>query len=147
MAIFNSSSVSTNTSSATTIIADGTEIKGDIQLKCNLLIDGKIEGTVQAIGNVVIGNSGIAMGDVQAGRVSISGRLEGSIDADAVEILDGGKFFGTVTSKAFIIEPNGIFEGESRLKVEHALEPADDRVNTSEAETIFEKRDSKLTAV
>jgi len=103
MAIFNSSSVSPNTSSATTIIADGTEIKGDIQLKCNLHIDGKIEGSVQAVGNVVIGSSGIAMGDVQASRVSISGRLEGSIGAEVVEILEGGKFFGKVTAKEFVI--------------------------------------------
>jgi cytoskeletal protein CcmA (bactofilin family) len=147
MAIFNSSSGSTNTPSATTIIADGTEIKGDIQLKCNLLIDGKVEGAVQAIGNVVIGNSGIAMGDIQASRVSISGRLEGSIDADVVEILEGGKFFGKVTSKEFVIESRGVFEGESRLKVEHAHESVEDSVNASEADTMLEKRDNKLTAV
>lgn len=96
---------------------------------------------------MVIGNSGTAIGDIQASRVSISGRLEGSIDADAVEILEGGKFFGTVISKAFVIEPDGVFEGESRLKVEHAQETAEDRVNVSGTETMFEKRDNKLTAV
>ena len=147
MAIFNSSSVSTNTSSATTIIADGTEIKGDIQLTCNLHIDGKVEGLVQAIGNVVIGNSGIALGDIEANSVSISGRLEGTVDADAVEILEGGKFFGKVTTKAFVIEPNGIFEGESKIKVEQAHESVEDRVNASETDVVFEKRDNKLTAV
>jgi len=95
----------------------------------------------------VIGNSGITLGDIKASRVSISGRLEGSIDAEAVEILEGGKFFGTVTSKEFIIESKGVFEGESKLKVERPHESVEDKVDVSNAETMFEKRDNKLTAV
>ncbi len=87
------------------------------------------------------------MGDVQASRVSISGLLEGSIAADVVEVLEGGKFFGKVTAKEFVIEPKGVFEGESRLKVEHAQESVEDRTNASKADTMFEKRDNKLSAV
>jgi cytoskeletal protein CcmA (bactofilin family) len=143
MAFFNSSRVAASKSSATTIIAHGTAIKGDMQLKCHLHIDGEIEGTIQTDGNVVIGKSGVAKGDIQASSISISGRFEGSLDGDVVEILEGGKLFGTVISKELVIESNAVFEGESRLKVEHADESTES--NPTDAE--LEKRDNKLTAV
>lgn len=147
MAIFNSGSDPAGLSSATTIIANGTTIKGDIQLKCNLHIDGEIEGAVETIGNVVIGKSGMAKGDIVAKRVSISGRFEGSVNGDSVEVLEGGKLFGKVISKGFVIEPNGVFEGESRLKVEQAQSAAESSPNADVAEARMEKKDAKLTAV
>ncbi len=111
-------------------------------LKCHLHIDGEVEGAIQTDGNVVIGKSGIAMGDIRASNISISGRFEGSIDADAVEVLEGGKLFGTVTSKEFTIESNAVFEGESRLKVEHVHNPESNHTDVK-----LEKRDNKLAAV
>jgi cytoskeletal protein CcmA (bactofilin family) len=151
MAFFNSSRGSTNISSAITVIAYGTKIKGDIRLKCHLHIDGEIEGEVQTDGNVVIGKSGVAKGDFRASNIIISGRFEGSIDADAVQVLEEGKLFGKVISKEFAIEPNALFEGESRLKVEHVRASDDSRPITGVAVTVadarLEKKDNKLTAV
>lgn len=113
-----------------------------MQLKCHIHIDGEVEGSVQTDGNVVIGKSGVAKGEIRASSISISGRFEGSIDGDAVEILEGGKLFGKVTSKEFSIEPNAVFEGESSLKVEHAQ-----TIESKPTDVKFEKRDNKLTAV
>ena len=73
-------------------------------------------GNIQTTGNVVIGKSGSANGDLRAHGVSISGRFEGSIDAESVELLAGGKLFGKITAKALVIEPSAVFEGESKLK-------------------------------
>jgi len=146
MAIFNSGSDPAGVSSAITIIAHGTTIKGDIELKCNLHIDGEIEGQVQTIGNVVIGKSGVAKGDIKANSISISGRFEGSVDGDSVEVLEGGKLFGKVTSKGFVIEPKGVFEGESRLKAEHAQSAAENNSGAA-LDARLEKKDTKLTAV
>lgn len=80
-----------------------------------------------------------------AKSVSISGRFEGSVDSDAVEVLEGGKLFGKVTSKGFVIEPNGVFEGESRLKTEHAQSSKEGSSNMLEER--LEQNDKKLTAV
>ena len=147
MAIFNSSNTPTNTSSATTIIAHGTTIKGDIQLKCHLHIDGEIEGTVQSVGNVTVWKSGVIKGEIQAGSISISGRFEGSVDGDNVEVLEGGELFGKVTSKEFVIEPNGVFEGEAKRKVEHEQASVESRSNAGVVDAGLENRDKKLTAV
>jgi cytoskeletal protein CcmA (bactofilin family) len=142
MAFFNSSRSAASVSSTTTIIANGTAIKGDIQLKCHIHIDGKIEGIIKTDGNVVIGKSGIAKGGIRAKNISISGRFDGSIDGDTVEVLEGGKFFGKVLSKEFVIESHALFEGESRLKVEHAQTP-----KSIPSEVKLEQKDKKLTAV
>jgi cytoskeletal protein CcmA (bactofilin family) len=142
MAFFNSSRVAAGISSTTTIIAHGTAIKGDIQLKCHLHIDGEIEGKVQTIGNVVIGKSGVAKGDICAKNISISGQFEGSINGDSVRVLEGGKLFGKVTSKELIIESNAMFEGESKLNVEQTHTPESNPANAKP-----EKKENKLITV
>ena len=143
MDIFNSESESTNKSTATTIIAHGTLIKGDIELKSNLYIDGSVEGEIHTTGNVVVGKTGVAKGDVQVHTITVSGQFDGSVVADKVEILEGGILSGKVSSKVFVIEANGIFEGESSLRSAHA-DVTVEKHNT-EAEMNLENSGARLT--
>ncbi len=46
----------------------------------------------------------------------IQGEVTGSLDVEHVEIKSNGYVKGSVTSNDFIIEPGGIFEGESIRK-------------------------------
>ncbi|RDX33583.1 polymer-forming cytoskeletal family protein [Arcobacter sp. HD9-500m-PIT-SAG02] len=128
MAIFNkpndkSSKTSIN-ASGTTIIAAGTRIKGEIEIECNLHIDGEYEGIVRSQKNVTIGKSGLLKGEVHADKVIISGAFSGSIDSNIVDILSNGKLFGSVIAKEFVIERGGFFEGDSKTKDSLNLENA-----------------------
>lgn len=96
---------------------------------------------------MTIGKSGAVKGEIRAGSISISGRFEGSVDGDSVEVLEGGKLFGKVISKEFVIEPNGVFEGEARLKVEHEQASVEGHSNADIIDVKLENRDQKLTAV
>ena len=145
MDMFNSSSESTNESTATTIIAHGTLIKGNIELKNNLYIDGVVEGEIHTNGNVVIGKTGVAKGDIQVHTITVSGQLDGSVVADKVEILEGGKLSGKVSSKVFVIEANGIFEGESKLRSMHADVTVEN--HTTEVDVSLENSGARLSTV
>ena len=83
---------------------------------CNLHIDGEVKGPIQTTGNVIIGKTGRVNGEVQACTVTISGRFEGTIDAESVELLEGSRMRGKVTTKTLMIEPSALFEGESKIK-------------------------------
>ncbi len=97
----------------TTIIAKDTKINGHIDTTCNLHIDGHLDGDIVSNGLVIVGESGLVKSDVVTEKLIVSGKIEGNIIAKIVEILPSGSIIGNVTSEEFIIEKDGIFEGES----------------------------------
>lgn len=118
MAIFNSgdSKPSTTTDSNTTIITAGAKIKGEIELTCNLYIDGEIEGIVKSSKEVTIGKNCHLKGNIVTERLIVQGYIEGTIDAKSVTIKSQGHVSGDITSSELIIESKGVFEGNSIVK-------------------------------
>ncbi len=105
----------------TTIIAHGTTLQGDLVLEGNLHIDGKVDGTIQSEGDVSVGAAGSFEGSIRAHRIVVSGFARGRVECESLEIVEKGRVFGEVSSKAFIIEPGGQFVGESRSSDEEAV--------------------------
>lgn len=119
MAIFNngdSASEGAPTNSNTTIITAGAKLKGELNLSCNLYIDGELEGTIVSSKEVNIGKNGHVKGSVKTDRLVVQGHIEGSIEANKVEIKAAGHVNGEISSVELIIESKGIFEGNSIVK-------------------------------
>lgn len=119
MAIFNngdSTHQSAKTDSSTTIITTGASIKGEMNLNCNLYVDGEFEGSIKSKNEVNIGKHGHIKGDLVAKRVVIQGYITGTINAEKVEIKSAGRVSGTIESAELIIESKGVFEGNSIVK-------------------------------
>ncbi|MBC8236819.1 MAG: polymer-forming cytoskeletal protein, partial [Helicobacteraceae bacterium] len=114
MAIFNNSDntyQSTKTDSSTTIITTGSSIKGEMTLTCNLYVDGEFEGTIKSKNEINVGKHGHLKGDVVTQRLVVQGYVEGTINAEKVEIKSAGRVSGTIESAELIIESKGVFEG------------------------------------
>ena len=119
MAIFsngNSELEGSKTDANTTIITAGAKIKGEINLSCNLYVDGEFEGEINSQKEVNIGKNGKVKGSIQAQRVVVQGYAEGSIDATRVEIKAAGHVKGEISSSELVIESKGVFEGNSVIK-------------------------------
>ena len=63
----------------------------------------------------MIGKSGHIKGNVYAQKFVVSGKFEGDVEADIVEILPLGTINGRVITPEFVIERKGIFIGESKI--------------------------------
>ena len=104
----------TSNNTDTTIIAKGTKINGNIETSCNLHIDGSFEGDITSTGLIIIGISGNIKADIIAEKIIISGKVNGNIKTKVLEITPEGSLVGNITSEEFIIEKDGVFEGESQ---------------------------------
>ena len=116
MAIFNNSDSqpeSDKTDSNTTIITTGAKINGEIELSCNLYIDGELEGSIISKKEVNIGKNGHVKGNITTQRLVVQGHVEGTIKAHIVEIKAAGHVSGEISSAELVIESKGIFEGSS----------------------------------
>jgi cytoskeletal protein CcmA (bactofilin family) len=119
MAIFNNGNSKlegTKTDANTTIITAGAKLKGELELTCNLYIDGELEGEINSNKEINIGKNGHIKGSVTTQRLVVQGYIEGSINASRVEIKAAGHVKGEISSSELIIESKGIFEGNSIIK-------------------------------
>lgn len=88
-----------------------------------------MRGTIRTHGDVSIGESGRLEGTIQAERLVVSGQLEGDVDCHALEIVASGKVYGDVYSDTFVIEPGGIFRGQSHDRDQQRLALTDQQAH------------------
>jgi len=102
---------------AATIIAEGTYINGRIEVKNHkIFIDGRVDGAIEADHLVIIGDKGEVGHRLRGDRTVVSGKFNGNMDCEWIEIEAGGEIVGEVFSNQLVVKPRGIFEGRSRLK-------------------------------
>ncbi len=116
MGVFSKNDKQSARQAGTTIISDGTYIKGGIDTTGSIFIDGKFEGVIVAGESITIGKTGEVIGEIKAKTVIVSGLLDGLIDVEDANILESGKVLGKMQYQHLIIEKNGIFEGEGKMK-------------------------------
>lgn len=135
MAIFADNDQISSSGASTTIIAKGTKLKGELDLKSDLHVDGELDGIVRSSSSVSVGSSGLIKGEVFAKRFMISGKFVGTTDSDVVEILPKGRIDGKIIYQELIVEKQGFFSGESRIRgdVDHKKETVGSSKSVSEA--------------
>ena len=101
-----------------TIIGGNTSIIGKIKSEGNVRIDGHIGGDVEAVGDVVIGESGTVEGDIKARGLIIAGTVTGNVGcSENLNIHATGQLIGDVRVRSLIITDGGVFRGRSEMDV------------------------------
>lgn len=98
----------------------------DGRLRCDgsVRIDGTVEGgLIETLGNVLITESARVMADIVAKTVSVAGAYKGTITADRVELLEGGRLWGAIHVKSFLLDEGAHFHGELVMQGTEADEP------------------------
>ncbi|HEX3597465.1 MAG TPA: polymer-forming cytoskeletal protein [Polyangiaceae bacterium] len=78
-----------------TLVEEGTELKGTLKSSCQVVVNGKIDGQIEAPA-LTVTTSGTVLGTVRAQKLRSEGTLAGDIDADDVYLS------GTVRSNTMI---------------------------------------------
>ena len=97
--------------SSFSIIGDGIVITGNIESKVDLHIDGEVIGDVKCL-SLVQGPSSKIKGAIVAQNASLSGSVEGSIDAGDLAIASTARIGGDVTYENVTIEQGGHVDGK-----------------------------------
>jgi cytoskeletal protein CcmA (bactofilin family) len=95
-----------------TQIASGAKIRGDLDTPGSAVIDGRIEGSLTAEGDVQIGSKGMVEGEVEARNVTISGNVKGKVFAEEkVVLLSGAHVEGDIHATSLKIDDAVFFQG------------------------------------
>lgn len=98
------------------IIGSGTDIIGNVSSNGDIRIDGKLEGNLTTKSKLVLGNTGLIIGDISCKNSEISGQITGKILVEEHLILKASaKIFGDIKTTKISIEPGAIFTGTCNM--------------------------------
>ena len=103
----------TVTARSDAMIGSSIVIKGTVTGDEDLLIEGKVEGTIDLKSNVVsVGQSGRVSADINAKIVNIEGEVTGDISGnEKVVISKSGNVRGNIVAPRVTLEDGAIFKG------------------------------------
>lgn len=118
-----------------TIIAVGATINGEIQSEGIVKVEGKVNGTVRAVRQVLVAKGGLIEGDVHTGEAIVGGEVHGAIFAEErAEVQDQAVVQGDISAKRLVVHEGGEVNGY--LKMGAAPKP-------SESEAVPAQPDSR----
>ena len=94
-------------------IGKAVKVVGQIYSKEDLIVDGELEGTVEALEHkLTIGPNGTVHADVKAREIAVLGTLQGDVEAtDKIEIRKDAKLVGNIKTARILIEDGAYFKG------------------------------------
>lgn len=111
-----------STAEATTLIAAGTEIRGDIHFKGCLHVDGKIEGAIRGEGAqamLTLSAHASVTGEVQAPHIVINGAITGDVTAsERLELASNARVEGNVYYKLLEMSAGAQINGKMVYRAE-----------------------------
>lgn len=98
-------------------IGKSTNIKGDVVSEADFRIDGKLEGSVETSGKIVIGASGIIIGKIICANADIEGKFNGElIVSNLLTLKNTAVIEGEVTVSKLSIDPGATFNATCAMK-------------------------------
>ena len=95
----------------------GSQLEGELRFEDTFRIDGRFQGTVRSDGDLIVGGGGEFDGEIEVGRVVVSGVVRGHVRARRlVEITAQGKVFAAIETPSLVVEDGAIFEGQCTMQ-------------------------------
>jgi len=100
-----------------TLVAEGTEVKGDIHFRDQLVVNGLVTGNLfassDAEATVMISDEGAVRGEIHVPNVVINGQIEGDVYASArVELAAKARVKGNVYYKLIEMQLGAMVDGQ-----------------------------------
>ncbi|AVH29022.1 bactofilin family protein [Vibrio diabolicus] len=150
MGIFNQNRGTTSSSAASTLIAKGCSVSGELKVENDVQIDGIVDGQINVEGTLVVAESGRVNGEIYAKQLIINGMMDGNCHAEHIQVLAKGRVSGRIWSNNLSIEPGGKFFGEAAELPEKEVVTlkgkAQENASTKENNTNNEKRPARKSA-
>ena len=95
-----------------TLISGDCIITGNITKAQSIRIEGKLMGDIEAAGNVVVSDSGLIDGNVEAKSLIVFGNVNGDVKAqDSIEIKNSATVSGRLHARKLTVEPGAVYDG------------------------------------
>jgi cytoskeletal protein CcmA (bactofilin family) len=101
------------------IIGSNITIRGNLSGAEDLIVEGRVEGTIKLSNHLTVEASGVVEADLDVEDLTINGVVHGDIQASrSVAISTGAKVEGNIRAPRIIIEDGARFRGRVEMDVD-----------------------------
>ena len=101
------------------VIGRGITIRGNLSGQEDLIIEGRVEGTISLKNHLTIEGTGIVVADVDVHNLTVNGEVNGNIGASESVVVSGSaKVVGNIRAPRVIIEDGARFKGGIEMEFE-----------------------------
>lgn len=112
-----------------TLIGKDTMLKGTIDSKGTIRIDGQFEGDISTTGNIMVGDHGIITAQVTALNATIAGTVYGNVAvSEKLELLPSARMYGDITVGVLTISAGAIFKGACTMRQDMELPTIEEKL-------------------
>jgi cytoskeletal protein CcmA (bactofilin family) len=99
-----------------TILAEDIDFTGVLSFKKPLMIKGRFKGEIKATSDLYIGEKSSVQAKVEAGKVSVKGKIQGDIIAHSrVELFSTARVHGDLITPDLVIESGCRYDGRCAM--------------------------------
>jgi cytoskeletal protein CcmA (bactofilin family) len=100
------------------IIGKSITVRGNLTGGGDLIIEGRVEGTMSLKNHLTIETTGKVQADIRAEELTINGEASGNIDATGkVSISTSARVSGEIKAPRVVIEDGAVFNGSIEMDV------------------------------
>ena len=96
----------------------GSRVTGQLTFQGAARIDGSVEGEIQCLGNLTIGEGAEVRAKISGQVVIIHGRVEGNVTGtEKIELVAPARLYGNISTPRLIIAEGVVFDGDCSMGV------------------------------
>ena len=104
------------TDNQTCVIAKGTTIEGKFTCTENVRLDGTINGQIKVEKRLVMGETGLVDGNIQATNCAVKGKIHGDIVVnEQLHLLETAFIDGNISATSMIVDEGARHNGRSSI--------------------------------
>ena len=98
-------------SQITTLIGESCIFEGNVTTTSSTRIDGQLKGKITGQYSLIVGESGVVLGEIKAAETIVYGRVEGIIESCKLEIKSTGSVVGDLFIEKLTVDDGGTYNG------------------------------------
>jgi len=111
--------VASGISSSPCLIGPNMTVRGAIVGEEDLVVEGRVEGTIQIAGHLVVAEAGVVESDVEADSADVHGQVIGDVAAaQTITLHPGARVSGNLRAPRIVIDDGAHFQGGVDMDVE-----------------------------
>jgi cytoskeletal protein CcmA (bactofilin family) len=111
-----------------TVLAEDIDFTGVLSFKKPLMIKGRFKGEIKATSDLYIGEKSSVKAKIEAGKVSVKGKIQGDIVAHSrVELFSTARVSGDLMTPDLVIESGSRYDGRCVMQKDRRREGGNEK--------------------
>ena len=104
--------------SAVNVIAQGTQLQGNMTTASDCRIDGIMRGNVESKAKIIVGRTGVVEGNIKCVNIEIEGavKAESLVVSELISLKATANLIGNIETGRIAIEPGAEFSGNCKMR-------------------------------